>query len=216
MSNYLGSLLLLFIGLSFNSCKDSIHTKKEFFKWINNPSNGLVKKVTVGPLDYQVKYLPAEYLAFDEWEQEHEAGSNVSLDYLLGEYKNSLTFLFTIAPNGTGGNVDVVKAGLNNYEEFNERVHEMNFHMAEYISLKVDDVIYKPVLTRLENIYGVGKYRNFHIVFAPSFKDSVTIRTGDKFDFTYADQFHKTGISHFLFRRENIVDLPELKFITKN
>ena len=216
MSKKTINILLLVISITFSSCQESISTKKEFFKWVNNPGNGLIKKVTVGPLDYQVKYLPPEYLAFDEWEQEQQDGNEVSLKELINEYNKSLTFLFTITPNGTGGNIDIMKAGVNNYEEYTERVHEMNFNMAEYVSLKVDEVTYKPVLTRLENIYGVGKYRNFHIVFAPTIEDSVTIRNGEKFDFTYLDQFHETGINHFTFNKKDIYELPALEFINKN
>ena len=214
MNKVYSYILFLLVGIVLLSCSESIKTKKQFYSWLNDPDNGLVKKVTVGPLDFQVKYIPAEYLAFDEWEQEET--KELSLQELIEEYNNSLTFLFTITPNGTGGDVDIMRAGVNNYKEYSERVHEMNFNLKEYVSLKVDEVVYKPVLTRLENIYGVGNYRNFHVVFAPSVEDSVTIRQGARYDFTFSDQFFETGISHFVFKRENIVELPKLEFITKN
>ena len=196
------------------ACTGKLKSPEQFYSWMNNPENGLVKKETVGPIDYTVKYLSPDFLAYSEWVEEED--SSMTLRDLIDEYDNSFTFLFTVAPNESAGDVDIMKAGVMNYEQYADRVYELNFNLADAIQLDVDGVQLSPVLTRLENIYGMSNQRNFYIVFAPIAGHENIFKGAKDITFSYVDPIFETGISQFKFNGLDFKEIPELSFVQKN
>lgn len=207
-------LLTLIVVLGLSSCREKLSSHTAFVKWLDNPSNNLVKEQTVGAIDLKVKYLPAEYLGYEEFIGEEDKVLN--LDSLINDYNQSLTFLFTIGPKDGVENIDVLKAGVANYGEFAYRVHDLNFNLAEYVDLKVGDVYYKPVLTRLEDTYGIANHRNFYVVFAPTEQAPQAIKESKEFTFRFIDGIFATGINQFHFRKIDITNIPQLAYIKNN
>lgn len=199
----------LFFGISLlMSCKTSeVSSVEEYNKWMNDPENGLVKTKKIKGLTVSVKYLPAAYLIYKELGEKgySEKGS----DSLKKAYENALTFLMTIAPDQEKGNKnDIMMEGIVNYKEYSERLLMLNFQLDKNVTLKSGEVELKPVLSALENTYGLSKSRSITFVFVPDIKEMERIESAKMIDFVYIDDLFQLGIMHFNFNNEKLKELP--------
>lgn len=202
------SVFLLFI---LGSCTQQTVSYQEYMQWMGNPENGMLKKHSANGLELTVKFLPAEYLAYQELKNEKKV-TQAQYDSLLKVYSKSLTFLMSIGPDESKKNPkgDIMMTGISDYEEFAQKAMAMNFDMGQYVSLKTDIGDFKPVLSNMENVYGLAKNRNILFVFAPSELKDTTFLHSRQFDFVYEDQLFKVGINHFVFKKEDIDKRPML------
>lgn len=209
---FLAALLSSFIAL--HGCQESIKTidhVDDLYRWINNPKNGLVKTKSISGIKLSVKYLPAELLACREFKDENNVIASQK-DSVLALYKNNLTFLLTIASDERKApETNVMYRGIRNYEELTERAVRMNFSMQDYITLKINEKEYKPILSTMENVYELSKERSIYLVFAPD-KDDKNFEKVEKLDFVFSDEMFNTGINHFIFQKKNIDAIPRLSF----
>lgn len=199
--------LLLFISAC--SQKKPV-SYEEYMGWMGIPENGMVKSHSVNGLEIKVKFLPAEYLAYQELKNE-KIILPAKRDSLLAFYSRSLTFLMVIGPDEakkTEG--DVMMKGVKSYEEFAQKAMTMNFDMSQYVTLKTKEGEFKPVLSNMENVYGLSKSRNILFVFAPiELKDTAFLHSNE-YDFVYEDQLFQIGINHFVFKKGDIDNRPLL------
>src|SRR5579884_2761957 len=98
------SVVLAFCFGLFVGCTKSIRTQADYMKWLNNPSNGLVKIKHVGGFDLKVKFLPPSYLLYQDIAKNGNIISSKERDSLSTIYNHSLTFLFTIGPDVADSN----------------------------------------------------------------------------------------------------------------
>jgi len=199
----------LFVVLSCMGCTGKkVYSVEEYSKWINDPENGLTNTRRIKGLKITVKHLPVEYLIYKE-QKENNNSSNQFADSLKKAYNNSLTFLMMIAPDEEKGNKnDVMLEGITNYQEYTQRLLAMNFALDKSIRLQSGKVQLKPVLSALENTYGLSKSRNIVFVFAPTAKEKQEINHSGELDFIYTDELFQLGIMHFNFNTKNITELP--------
>ncbi len=201
------SICLFFLGAVLFSCnKKEVSTVGAYSKWINDPANGLTLTRKIHGLKISVKYLPADYLEYKEMQD--NSGEN-QLDSLKKEYENSLTFLMTIGPDEEKGNKnDIMFDGIKNYKEYSERLLSLNFEIEKNVLLKTDNVALKPVLSALENTYGLSKSRNIVFAFAPTQNEKQEIENSNTIDFIYSDELFELGLMHFNFNTSDFKNLP--------
>src|SRR4051812_31128095 len=116
----MSKFLLMWVGVIglVGACKPHIRTETEFYRWINDPENGLVQSKKANDLTITVKYLPAAFLAYKELKNTPGAGKR-EMDSLLNYYQHSRTFLMTIKPSTTTeASGDVIYLGIGNYQEY--------------------------------------------------------------------------------------------------
>lgn len=200
----------LCLGLLSCSGHERMQTPNEFVKWLNTPENGYYVEKNVGNIRMVAKLLPSEYLAINEASQEGEIASQ-RLSDLKTFYDSTITFLFTIGPAKSHEGVDITKADIQSEEQYRERFEKLNFHFAEYIRLDREGKEYVPVLTRMENVYGLTDSRNFYVVFSPQTNKEEFIEKAT-YKLSYYDEFFETGITKFSFKEETRKEIPELKF----
>lgn len=202
-STYHWSLvLLLFWGAI--SCKSTMNDYSDYMKYIANPDNGLTKTQTTSGLKISVKYLPIDYLAYTELKNSQEVKTKEEKELLKKAYENSLTFMLTFAPD-EGKTFDVTKVGVANYEEFAERIENMNFNFSNYIKLETEKEEFQPELTQMESTYGLEKKRNIVLVFnRKNIQDDTKI--------VYKDEIFGTGTHRFLFKKEDLTSIPQFVF----
>ena len=190
--------VFLMLGL-FASCNKSIDSKEELFAFINNEENGFVKSKQINSLTLKVKYLPLEYLVAQNADNAQERLAAVK------DYSDSYTFILTIA--GKDDEAGLFYYDVNNKQDFEERFKALNFGISEYITLRVDGKEYRPILHNVENTYELTKKQNVHLVFSeiPEFEHA------EKIDFIFEDRFFDTGISHFVFDKKDLDQLPPVK-----
>ena len=208
MKQYIIGLLII-CTLLFSCERKEVSSVAEYSKWINNPANGLIATRKINGLQISVKYLPAEYLEYKDIQEDEDSKKQV--DDIKKEYKNSITFLMTIGPDEEKGNKnDIMFDRIKNYKEYSERLLSLNFAISDNIQLKAGDVILKPVLSALENTYGLSKNRNIVFAFAPSETEKQLIESCSELDFTYADELFQLGYMHFTFKENNFKKLPTI------
>lgn len=196
------------ILLAVVSCKQSeIYDPKEFYTYLSDPDNGLVLEKNVAGINYRVKYLPTEYLAYNA--SKNNICPQTKKDSLVKAYSNSLTFLLNIGP-AKGEDFDITRLGVSNYQEFAQRIEEMAFGAQEWMLLKSGDKECKPTIVRMENINAQDNSRNFMVVFS-AMSGSEDLRQED-LCFTYSDELFNTGTNNFIFRSSDISNLPVFKF----
>ncbi len=209
------NLFLAFAGLLglviLNGCKVRFDTEQAMYHWINDPENGLVKTRNISGLQLTMKYLPPEYLAFKELKQKADISEQV-IDSLVNYYQNSFTFLLTIGPSPAHeNNVDIMMAGIPDFQAYKQRSLTMNFNMAEYLSLTAAGKEWKPVLSNLENNYGLQDHRNIYMVFTPE-TGMGEIQDSPDLKITYNDELFHTGLNHFKYKLEDLGNIPAIKF----
>jgi hypothetical protein len=197
----LGCLLLIALG----SCSKKIHTLNDFSSYLNEQDNSCKVSRAVNGVVVSVQYLPAEYRAMKEWEDSSSL-KRLNYDSLLQYYSQSESFIVTFGPDEAKGNQsDIMFDGVKNFQDYVERSMELNFDLENKVRLKAGDKEYAPVLSSLENTYGLSKDRKVNLVFA-------TDRKKDQYyDFMYEDETFGVGTLHFGFDKEKIKDnMPEI------
>lgn len=206
-------VFLFFCIITLNACNKDFTTEKEMYKWMSNPENGLIKSRSINGIKITAKYFPPEYLLYKDLKTYDEFSPSLK-DSLMEWYKFNHTFLLNIALDEENAkDIDVMRYGVRNYEEYKEKFISMNFDLTDYLSLKMKDKKLAPVLTNLENVYGLSNDRNIHVVF------STDEKTGyddfEELDLVYNDEIFETGINHFVFHKKDIESTPAIKFWKK-
>lgn len=203
-------LLLLSVGIGLTSCRQgTISEPKEYFSYLANPENGLVKEKSIAGMKIKVKYLPEDYLVYNMVKEVSNA-KDAYKDSIAGTYKHSLTFMINIGPD-ENEEFDVTRVGVENYEEFAQRIESMAFNAQNWISLNANNQEYHPVIAKLENINALEKSRNFIVVFN-STKGSPSDLTKNDICLSYDDELFNTGLSKFIFEAEDLKKLPAFTF----
>lgn len=210
MKNYLKYIILsISILITVFSCNNKATVSfNELVKWINDKDNGLIKESSIQGLKITLKYLPAQYLALREVETNM---SGQDFDSLLSVYKWSHSFLMILGPDeDKGEQFDIMYLNTSGYDDYTQRVYDMNFNIKNYISLKTPQKKYSPVMTNLENVYGLNKSRNIYVVFTPQ-KENEDMLSAENLDFIFNDEIFNTGIHHFIFDKKDIENIPNVK-----
>ncbi len=190
--------------LIITSCTSKPATVKEYLTFLNNPDNKLVALKKINGLEIKVKYLPPGYLTYLEESKDDHPYSPQKIDSLLKSYSKSKTFLMTIGQDKeSGGSGDVMMRGIASYSEYKERIMNMNFHMENNVVLKTEYGDFYPVLSTLENSYGLSESISFYFVFADNEK-SKNLNDSKEFNFTYSDETFGLGINHFFFSKKDM------------
>jgi hypothetical protein len=188
------------------SCSNTITTEAALLEWINNPENGFSKKATANGFLFSAKYLPSAYLAYAEFKK---GDSTKDIETLSKEFENSMTLLFSIEHEQQG--IDATNYNVENMVAYKERINQLNFDIKNHMFIKEKNgKKIKPVLTTFENSYEIGGKKTFYIVFP---KNKEVKNSSETIDLVFDDTFLDTGISHFVFQKEKINQLPTLEFI---
>jgi hypothetical protein len=201
------SVLLLFFSCSGNHPK----TAEEYFKFLDSDASGLSKSKYVNGIQLRVKYLPPDYLC--NRELGNHTYSQREKDSLINYYSKSLCFMITLSTDERKAKQgSIMYHNITQYKEYVQRTVAMNFEMQQFIRLKADENEYTPVLSSMDNVYGLEDSRNILLVFVPKTKEDYNLFKAEKLDFIYDDQLFELGINHFLFERKAFDNLPPFPF----
>lgn len=193
-----------------SSCKEEIHTLSEFNQLINKEESGYKQMKSVNGVLVTVVYTPPEYIALKKMEAMN-VKSKVVYDSLLEENKWSASFVMVFAPDESKGNKsDIMYDGISNFKEYAERALTLNFDMEKNVELRTPKSTYAPVLSSLENTYGLSKDRKVNLVFTPT-STKTELADAEHFDFVYSDETFEVGVLHFSFDKKKLQEqLPEI------
>mgnify|MGYP003626904035 CR=1 FL=1 len=204
-------IAFLFLAIMFSSCNHSIDDFNTYMEYLAEKDNGLVKEKSIGGIQLKVKYLPNDYLVYNDIKQNKQKTKGL-VDSVKLTYANSITFMMVIGPD-KNESFDITRVGVDNYEEFAQRIEEINFNMMQYVKLQVNNEEYSPELYQMESTYGLEQSRKFLFVFKAKDEKSNTILKDD-FQFVYADEMFNTGINKFQFKHSDVNAIPQFNFFS--
>lgn len=186
------------------ACNNKKLEYKAYLKYLADEKNGLVKEKSVNGLKLKVKYLPADYLVYNTIKESDKVISEKDIDSVKKLYNNSLTFVLNLGP-GEGETFSITKVGVENYEQFAQRIETMSFNMKEFVTLEINGEQYKPELTQMETINTLEPSKNIIVVF-----NSNQIKNSEELVFTYNDELFYTGVNKFKFKIKDFKNVPGL------
>lgn len=187
----------------------------KFTQWMGDSQNGISKDKYVNGLHIRLKYLPTDYLVYSDLKNILHTDKNfiptvAVMDSVKQLYALSMTFVLSIGPDERDGiGADVMLRDVHSYSDFVNRAITLNFEMEKFISLRLGSDIYAPVLTNLENTYGLSTARNIVLVFPRPNQHSVD---EEVYEIVWNDMLYTTGIHHFVFSARDIESIPPLSF----
>jgi len=207
IKRYIQLTIFLFFSLRILlGCYSPIDSLEDYYKYINNENNGLSRAKTIGPLLFETKILPSNLLVM----RDYQNGKGNSIDSLKKEYAPSLNFILKVSPSEEAEvKFDVMTETVSSLEEFKEQAFSINFKLKEYIYLSIGKKKIKPVLVETENVYGLTKHRMVNIVFAKEDLSEYFLKDKEV-DFVFNDQIYNTGIHHFRFEVNDIINVPQV------
>jgi hypothetical protein len=178
----------ILIGLFFlNSCnsESALGLKVKYFK------NAIEKSRLVG--DYIVSCRLKNVSELNNvWQNMQTVSQPIQLEALLH-----------IDLKEGANETDVMMTNLASFEEYKFRVNDLNFNVMEDVTLDMKERSIHPILTNLENTYGLSTGRTINLVFNE--EDLMKeLSDQDELRFTYTDQHFGTGIHHFSFSKEEV------------
>ena len=195
-------LLFSFLILSF-SCK-RFKDEKSFYTWLEEPGNSLVKTVENSKMKIKIKFLPPQFLAYNELKNCNYSKS--VYDSVFASYSKSLTFLITFELKNKVDQTEMLMNNISSITEFKEKIEQLNFRMGELVSLKSGGVEHLPIGSTLENLYNIDNRKNVIVVFSCDDLE-------DKIDIALDDIVFDSGFQHFRFNYSDLKDIPSLDFL---
>lgn len=204
--------ILLFLGciaLVHQSCKPKTLSPERYLAWVGQ-NEELIKSRKVNGITFQVKYLPAEYLAYKEVMTNN--GNLGKFDSLKAVYDCGLYFQIVIEADKNDRQYgNLMNYQISSQQELTERIRYLSFRSHEFIKLKYKESLHVPVLTHFE---GVDQLQN-KILFQVSFilQDYSCDLKAESFEgvsVVFDDPYWMTGISQFYFERESLITIPKL------
>jgi len=202
-------ILITFIVILLSSCSSSIDDFGVYLNYLAKIDNGLVKEKAVAGIQMKIKYLPNDYLVYNELKG-NKAITSTMIDNVKASYNNTITFMMIMGPDKEES-FDITRVGVVDYQEFAQRLEEMNFSMKQYVNLSINGKEYYPELAQMESTYGLEQNRKILFVFKAIDEEGNKILNND-FQFVYADELFNTGINKFKFKLDDINKMPAFNF----
>lgn len=196
----LGALMLLACGRQHKVDTAFLTT------YAHDPAHGLVCTRSTNGITTTVRIVPAELCALQDLAQDSCAGK---LPELLAQQRQQLRVIVELAPDTAHFQGDVMTYGSHDLESYLDNAFRLNFGWEEMAELRCGDRVYTPVLSTLENTYGLSKTRNVMLVFAPTAKGDDALSTAKDLDIVLNNTVFSTGIQHFRFSRTDLSNVPQ-------
>jgi hypothetical protein len=134
--------------------------------------------------------------------------SQNEIDSLLSSLSDQLTFIVNLRHDEPSQN-DIMYNGVSNINEYKEQAYALNFGWDEMALLRCGSGQYKPILSTLENTYGLTYDRNVILVFKPSNKGDKNFYESEYIHLEITNNTLRTGTQHFKFRRADLVRVSD-------
>lgn len=203
------SIIMLALVFGCSHTADQL-SWSDYQEWLLENSQSITKEKHINQLTIKAGYLPADLLAYQEYQESLANSSDAHLfDSLRSEYICGLSFKLSIISDDKGANL--MYYGISTMEEYKQRVNVLNFNNEHFISLTLGEQKYKPVLSLFEGYNELSSRLTFNIVFTPKeFDCGVFEEDIDELTLTFDDPYWSTGVNHFLFRKTDLENIPKL------
>lgn len=190
----------LFI-LLFNSCQRARLelTPEEYIKYLDNPENGFIKKVTLDDIVYEFHCKTPEYLAV----QQNLNSANASfINPRIKQLQSTIWFYVYI--KSKSGKVNPLKEKVSGLDEYNQRLSYFLDQAKSSFNLSSGGKPMKQVAYHFENNYGLSPFDTMILGYAIE---------GDyqEIILEYEDRLFNAGLMKITIEENDLNELPTLK-----
>ncbi len=204
---------LISIPFFLISCtEEKFDSPSQYYSFINDPDNDLIKNYSKNGFQITVKYFPFQLLVLDELKD--NAGNDSNFNSIYEKYSRSISFYFTIKPENRSQISDIHMWNIHSEEDYNERQHLINFQLDNYFNLNVGDEKLLPKLFNIESHAGISKAISGTVVFVV--ENNSAIFENSQLDLIFSDPVFNTGTSQFIFNKNDLDAVPDLKILHKH
>jgi hypothetical protein len=195
-------LYIIGVLIGIGACKTEEVSVSDYIKWVGDKDNGLYKNTDMNDFKFGCMYKPVEWLSLREVKR---SKLNISkFDSVRNELKGLQYFSLKIENNKV--------PELVSYQAEDNEAYQKNFNyytggMKNDIYLVVNEDTLPCILFHYERNYGASPINIFDL----AFENSNTNVNADKQIIVYAEHMGM-GIIKFKFNKEDINDIPKLKF----
>lgn len=173
----------------------------QFVTWVADKDNKLIKDKTISDINYQLGYLPPEYLAYTELKGE-EYGQE-KFDAVKKHYLGMTYFKLRITVKN--GNGEALKYELRSAQQYNDRISYLSFRMQKDIYLvQGKDTVY-PDLYHFERVFDLAPYVDVMLAF-----ENTKFKPENEFTINYADGLFNKGNIKYVYKNNQLIDLPKI------
>jgi hypothetical protein len=202
---FIGLIVLIFAGCV---ARTRDHVDLGFLEgYTRKAENGLTRARTVNGIRTTVSLIPPAIGALRELKGATDS-CGPGLAQLIALHDDQLSFVLNLAADGEHAQGDVMYAGVNDAESYKRQAFNLNFSWDQYVELRCGDQRYVPVLSTLENTYGLTQDRNVILVFAPPLASDSAFYASETLDLVVHDEWFGTGSQHFKFQRADLQKVP--------
>ncbi len=173
----------------------------KFAEFIADKENELTKNKEISDINFQLSYMPKEYLAY--LELKNEDYNKEQFDEAVTHYKNMS--YFNLRLHLVKGQGELLKYNLVSPQQYEARIKYMSFEMQKDVFLvQGNDTLY-PGLFHFERIFEVAPYATVMLAF-----DNEKFKPEQEFTVVYNDKLFNKGYIKYNYKNNQLIDLPNI------
>lgn len=194
--------LVLLVIIVLGSCSREELIPSEYISWVNDPTNRLLRKKTINPLEIEVLYKPIDYIISNE-----QRRNNIPLE----EYKKRKQELegmqyYTFKIGITNSNYNITNYEVVDQKQQDERISYLSFAMQNDIKLVEGKDTLPCKLFHFERSHDLVTYRTFVV----AFEQPETTRMANKTIVINLPYFN-TGPIKLSYKKSDLESIPTIK-----
>ncbi|MFL5763544.1 MAG: hypothetical protein ACJ77K_06335 [Bacteroidia bacterium] len=212
-------IMISFTGLVISGCGRSIQEQRsnidhtglpnrntqlelpQYAAWVQNEENDLVKNKTINDVNYQVAFLPVEFMAYTELK--HQEYTEQQFKETKAHYAGMSYFKLRIEVKDHTG--EILKYELSSAQQYNQRLDYMAFRMQNDLCIvQGKDTLY-PGLYHFERSYDLAPFADVMLAF-----DNQKFHPEEEFTIVYNDQLFNKGYLKYIYHQKQLIDLPNI------
>lgn len=190
----LGICIIMLIASACSGSSEYVDIGK-YESWINSEEGGFIRQKEVGGINMQARYIPADYLAWQEIKEKRIVEED-SFKVAYAKIKDLKKFVFTMSAKDS--REKILSRGITSNEAYQERIYCMNFRMEDNFSLTYDTLTIYPLHVAFENAEAFSGEIRFAVVF----EDTIAASENSDIMFSYMDEYWGLGKVNFTFKKE--------------
>jgi hypothetical protein len=173
--------------------------KQSLLAYLNDPENGLKQETTAGDYKISLTYRPTDLIIEQEGVTDPKKIAEKKKEYSKYHY-----FILNMS---LGGDKDVLYKGSGSQQQFSASLNRLNFGLSEFIYARRDekDTLYLADYY-VPNLYGMGGSTQILLAFP-----NETNKKYEQLEVNIKEMGFGTGNQKFIFKREDLEDIPTLK-----
>lgn len=187
--------------LLLTGCSSAVLSPESYMTWMADPKNGLVQEKRFEEVGLRLEYNTPEQLTLQD------LGPDASMPAIIGAIEEREGAHYFNLQFRALKNNDVLMAGSKDQDDYYKRQYYFGSLVQDDLMLVIGNDTLPCALTHFERTYGAAPFNNLLVSFIDGQQDTLD----QDIRFIYNDRAFGLGPVEFTFRKEDLLDIPDLK-----